>query len=50
MKLLSLKGRNIGLLKGDFEFEFDEALTVITGPIGCGKSTILTMVRASLTN
>lgn len=50
MKLLSLKGRNIGLLKGDFEFEFDDALTVITGPIGCGKSTILTMIRASLTN
>lgn len=50
MKLLSLRGRNIGLLKGDFEFEFDDALTVITGPIGCGKSTILTMIRASLTN
>ena len=50
MKLLSLKGRNIGLLKGDFEFEFDEAMTVITGPIGCGKSTTLTMIRASLTN
>jgi len=50
MKLLSLKGRNIGLLKGDFEFEFDDALTVITGPIGCGKSTVLTMIRASLTN
>ena len=50
MKLISLKGRNIGLLKGDFEFHFDDALTVITGPIGCGKSTILTMVRASLTN
>jgi DNA repair exonuclease SbcCD ATPase subunit len=50
VKLISLKGRNIGLLKGDFEFEFDEALTVITGPIGCGKSTILTMIRASLTN
>ena len=50
MKLLSLSGQNIGLLKGSFEFEFDEALTVITGPIGCGKSTILTMVRASLTN
>lgn len=50
MKLLSLKGRNIGLLKGEFEFEFDDALTVITGPIGCGKSTILTMIRASLTN
>ena len=50
MKLISLKGRNIGLLKGDFEFNFDDALTVITGPIGCGKSTLLTMVRASLTN
>lgn len=50
MKLISLRGRNIGLLKGDFEFSFDEALTVITGPIGCGKSTILTMIRASLTN
>ena len=50
MKLLSLKGKNIGLLKGEFEFEFDDALTVITGPIGCGKSTILTMIRASLTN
>jgi DNA repair exonuclease SbcCD ATPase subunit len=50
MKLISLKGRNIGLLKGDFEFTFDDALTVITGPIGCGKSTILTMIRASLTN
>lgn len=50
MKLLSLKGRNIGLLKGDFEFNFDDALTVITGPIGCGKSTVLTMIRASLTN
>jgi DNA repair exonuclease SbcCD ATPase subunit len=50
MKLISLKGRNIGLLKGDFEFNFDDALTVITGPIGCGKSTVLTMVRASLTN
>jgi DNA repair exonuclease SbcCD ATPase subunit len=50
MKLISLKGRNIGLLKGDFEFTFDDALTAITGPIGCGKSTILTMIRASLTN
>lgn len=50
MKLLSLQGRNIGLLKGDFKFEFDEALTVITGPIGCGKSTVLTMIKASLTN
>lgn len=50
MKLISLKGRNIGLLKGEFEFNFDDALTVITGPIGCGKSTLLTMVRASLTN
>ena len=50
MKLLSLKGQNIGLLKGEFEFEFDDSLTVITGPIGCGKSTILTMIRASLTN
>jgi len=50
MKLISLRGRNIGLLKGDFEFSFDEALTVVTGPIGCGKSTILTMIRASLTN
>ena len=50
MRLISLKGRNIGLLKGEFEFNFDEALTVITGPIGCGKSTLLTMVRASLTN
>lgn len=50
MKLLSLKGQNIGLLKGEFEFEFDQSLTVITGPIGCGKSTILTMIRASLTN
>lgn len=50
MKLLSLKGKNIGLLKGEFEFNFDDSLTVITGPIGCGKSTILTLIRASLTN
>lgn len=50
MKLISVKGRNIGLLKGEFEFNFDDSLTVITGPIGCGKSTILTLIRASLTN
>jgi ABC-type lipoprotein export system ATPase subunit len=50
MKLISLKGRNVGLLRGDFEFEFDDSLTVITGPIGSGKSTLLTMIRASLTN
>jgi len=50
MKLISIKGRNVGLLRGDFEFEFDDSLTVITGPIGSGKSTLLTMIRASLTN
>lgn len=50
MRLISLEGRNVGLLRGPFRFEFDDALTVITGPIGCGKSTILMMVKSSLTN
>lgn len=50
MKLISVEGQNVGLLRGKFSYEFDGSMTVITGPIGCGKSTILTMVRASLTN
>ena len=50
MKLLSVEGSNVGLLKGSFEFKFGGALTTITGPIGCGKSTLLTMIKASLTN
>lgn len=50
MKLISIKGKNVGLLRGEFEFQFDGSLTVITGPIGSGKSTLLTMIRASLTN
>lgn len=50
MQLLSVEGSNVGLLRGKFKFDFDASLTVITGPIGCGKSTILTMVKGSLTN
>jgi DNA repair exonuclease SbcCD ATPase subunit len=50
MKLLSISGENVGLLKGPFHFDFDPTLTTITGPIGCGKSTLVMMIKASLTN
>ncbi len=50
MKLLSVEGSNIGLLKGPFNMNFNGSLTAITGPIGVGKSTLLTIIKASLTN
>ena len=50
MKLLSVEGSNVGLLKGNFNFNFNGSLTAITGPIGVGKSTLLMMVKSSLTN
>ena len=50
MRLISVKGLNVGLLKDSFEFNFGKTLTTITGPIGCGKSTMLMMIKSSLTN
>ena len=50
MKLLSVEGSNIGLLRGAFSVEFNGSLTAITGPIGVGKSTLLMIIKASLTN
>jgi len=48
MRLLEIHGKNVGILSGEFRFEFSDALTTIVGPIGSGKSTILHMIKHCL--
>jgi exonuclease SbcC len=54
MKILTVRGRNLASLAGDFEVRFDEGplagagLFAITGPTGAGKTTLLDAICLAL--